>query len=162
MSLLSIGIGGYASSRDTSDTLFTSSLGSCVAICFYDKQLSMAGLAHVQLPDSAINPRPNPKKPACFADRAVTLMLDDFQQHGSDLSLACYLIGGASMTSKHLDAPDYFNIGAQNTSACKSLLQEAGIKITAEDLGGHRPRSVHFQVEDGSLNVVSLNNSYAL
>ena len=162
MSLLSIGVGGYASSRNASDTLFTSSLGSCVAICFYDKQLCLAGLAHVQLPDSAINPQANPKRPACFADRAVALMLDDFRQLGSDLCVACYLVGGACMNNKHLNAPDYFNIGVQNTNACKNLLQQAGIDITAEDLGGHRPRSIHFQVEDGSLNVVSLNNSYSL
>ena len=162
MSLVSIGIGEYASSSDTGETLYTSSLGSCIAICFYDTHLTLAGLSHIQLPDSIINPRHNPKKPACFADKAIPLMVDDFTEQGSNLDIKCYLIGGASITSKNSKTPDYFNIGAQNIEACKNILQQHNIPITREDIGGHKPRSVHFHVQNGALNIVSLNANYAL
>jgi chemotaxis protein CheD len=45
------------------------------------------------------------------------------------------------------------NMGERNVVACRTVLRETGLVIAGEDVGGHRGRSILFDVRDGTVAV---------
>jgi chemotaxis protein CheD len=55
--------------------------------------------------------------------------------------------------------PGSLNMGARNVIASKQALQQAGIPIVAEDVGGDYGRSVRFYVGAGKTTVSSVGKA---
>jgi chemotaxis protein CheD len=116
----------------------TIGLGSCIALILHDRRRSIAGLAHIMLPES----HGNTDRPGKFADTAVTTLLGDLEELGSTRSsIVADVIGGASMFEFSANS---LNIGERNSSAVKDHLAEQGIRIRHEETGGKVGRSVYF------------------
>ena len=161
MNLVKIGVGHMTVSTNTEETLYTSSLGSCVAVTMYDKNNQIGGLAHIQLPSSSISPSLKNQKPACFADLAIPNLLKAMQERGATENLLqISLIGGASFNVEQTQ--DFFHIGTNNIVTIKAILKELGHPIRNEDIGGHRPRSVYFDIKNGTIQISSLSKNYRL
>ena len=45
------------------------------------------------------------------------------------------------------------HMGERNVAACRTAIRETGLIIAGEDVGGHRGRSLLFDVRDGTLAV---------
>ncbi len=61
-------------SNDTESLIVTHALGSCIAVWPWNPGAAVAGLGHVLLPDSRINPARAERQPAAFADTGIPLL----------------------------------------------------------------------------------------
>lgn len=134
--------------------LVTVGLGSCVAIALHDAQAQVGGLAHVLLPSTGMSQdRSNRAK---FPSSAVPLLCERMQALGARVGrIRAKIVGGASMFTSLLSATG-LQIGERNVVATRVALEQAGIPIVAQDVGGDYGRSVYFSVHDGRLVVKSL------
>ncbi|MDV2482332.1 chemotaxis protein CheD [Methanoculleus sp. Wushi-C6] len=125
----------------------TIGLGSCVALILHDRKRSLAGLAHIMLPES----RGTTDRPGKFADTAMNVLLEEMARLGSTrFSITAIIVGGASMFEYSANS---LNIGERNITAVRDLLQAQGIKIEYEEIGGKVGRSVYYWPEKGRLVV---------
>jgi len=146
-----VGIGEYTVSKTTQ--IKTMALGSCVAVILLDPKNRAAGLLHVALPDSSLNPKKAEAKPGMFADSGIPKLLEEMQQ------LACNgqrdfivkLAGGASMMASNR----IFNIGQRNILAVREHLRRYHLGVGAEDVGGTISRTVTVDIVTGKVRISS-------
>ncbi len=121
-------------------------LGSCIGLALVDRATSVAGLAHVVLPDSAGAAGPAGK----FADLAVPELIATVVHAGAQKRrLEAVLVGGAKMFA----LGGGLDIGARNEAAVRAALQREGIHISAAETGGGKGRTMRVVV--GELKVSS-------
>lgn len=133
---------GEAKVGDADDTIASKGLGSCIAVCLYDPDNHICGMAHVMLPANK-----NASSPK-YANNLLDQLIDDMAAAGADTdNLVAKLFGGASLFdfSTH--------IGDENTESVRDLLRERGIDIVAEDVGGDEGRSVWMACDTGRVVV---------
>ena len=140
----------------TQDTMLVAyGLGSCVALCLWDENQQVAGMAHVVMPGEDPSGAPNPR----FARSALAALLRVMREHGSHSQpqdMAARLVGGARILPSNLAG----SVGTANADALREVLQDAGIPIRAQDLGGGAGRSVWFDPrEGGHLRVRAIGSS---
>lgn len=129
--------------------LITYALGSCVGICLYERNLRLAGMAHILLPTKA--DAIDQKNPYKFADSACSLLLRDMMSMGADRSyITAKIAGGARMFST---GGNIEGIGDRNITAVRSALRQHRIRIVAEDVGKDYGRTIIFHAHDGTLTV---------
>ena len=132
-------------------------LGSCVAVILYDPTTQIGGIAHVMLPSHTL--ARNQEMPAKFADKAVPLLLDRLVQLGvSRTNIGTRLVGGARMFGAAASEGTMY-MGERNIVACRLAIEDAGLVVAAEDVGGQRGRSVLFSVRDGTVAVRTLGGT---
>jgi chemotaxis protein CheD len=123
-------------------------VGSCIALALYHPRLKRGVMAHIVLPDSA----GRNGTPGKFADTAVPHMLGLLKELTASAScLTAKLAGGANM----FGSSGPLQIGDANVEAVAQALRTAGIRITAQDIGGNRGRRVTFDCEGGAMLVES-------
>ena len=145
---------GELAVRRGSGVLVTLGLGSCVAVMLHDRQTGTGGLAHVLLPSRS--PGRESGRPARFADQAVPLLVAEMQRAGAGTSgVAARLVGGATMFAQ-LMPRGAVHMGERNVLACRQALEEAGIPIVGEAVGGEVGRSLWFDVAQGTVTVRSV------
>ena len=142
----SVGVADFAVAERA--TLVTSGLGSCVAVGITDGRRA-AGLVHVMLPSANGREVENPAK---FVDTGIPTLVDALEAADADgQELVAKIAGGSEMIAfPSLER----SIGDRNVSAIRRVLEESGIPLLAEDVGGDEGRTVEFSV-DGDLVVRS-------
>lgn len=124
----------------------TTILGSCIAVTLYAPRLRLGMLGHVLLPHST-GPTAYPAK---FADTVVPHMVSVLHNHGvKSEGLIAKIAGGACMFGNCKT----MNIGDTNVEVIIAALQEAGIRITGQHIGGTLGRRVAFDLSSGTLTV---------
>ena len=145
--LLNVGVA--QSKTATSPSVLRTILGSCVAICIYDRMKKMGGLVHILLPlsqDAAANPEK-------YADTGIPLLVKRLIKDGANKDfLSAKIAGGASMFKFESNLA-LGKIGERNIEETKQTLQKLGIPIVAEDVGGNNGRVVDFFLEDGRMKI---------
>jgi chemotaxis protein CheD len=145
-----IGVGDLAVSNNSTVTLTTYALGSCIGVVAYDPVTKAGGMLHLMLPDSSISAEKASNQPAMFADTGLPLFLRELTSVKADRArMRIYLAGGACV----LSGPDSFKIGERNAVAIKSLLAAQGLRITGADLAGTVNRTLHLELSTGLLTV---------
>jgi chemotaxis protein CheD len=160
-----VGLGQAAAVKDvTGDAtrgLVAYGLGSCVAICLFDPDTRVAGMAHVVLPGADPNQRPNPK----FAGSALPALVEEMVSAGSGRDPRRFharLVGGAQVLVI-AGGGSLPRIGDKNAEAVQMALREAAIPVRAEQLGGGSGRTVWFDPrEGGRVRVRTLKGSDCL
>jgi chemotaxis protein CheD len=136
------------------EVLITVGLGSCVAIVLYDPVARVGGMAHVLLPSPALSR--DDGNPAKFPQTAVPRLLELMSRCGAvPRRLTARLVGGASMFAS-LAAPGTIQMGDRNVVASRQALNQHGIPLAAEAVGGDYGRTVRLTVADGRLEVSSV------
>jgi len=150
--LVNIGIGEWAVSGDSGDTLKTYALGSCVAVLIYDARLRIAGMIHIALPDSSVDAEKARATPGYFADTGLPAMIEEMKGKGVIRAhVWIKLAGGASV----MDPGGLFDIGKRNILASKRILWGSSLGPVAEDTGGGMSRTVSIAVSDGETTISS-------
>jgi len=150
-----VGIAEYEVTTDGA-ALTTSGLGSCIGVALYDETAGVAGLVHVMLPsveDAADD------EDAKFADAGTVRLIEEMERHGAEpSSIEAKIAGGSDM----LDfSEDGAGIGARNAETVRSTLEDHGIPIVEEDVGGDHGRSLRLDPQTGDLVVRSANDEDA-
>lgn len=152
MSVLTVGIGEWAVSSNQEDTIKTYALGSCLAVIIFDSKLGIAGMIHIALPDSTIDPEKAALKPGYFADTGLPLMIEEMKKKGAlRAHIHVKLAGGASI----MDDKGIFDIGKRNILAAKKILWKSSLGAIAEDTGGNSSRTVTVKVADAETTISS-------
>jgi chemotaxis protein CheD len=149
---VTVAMAGFDAAKSP-DTLTTSGIGSCVAVCLYDAINRIGGLAHIMLPHNRENGQTHPGK---YADTAISALVRLMVQNGANQSgLTAKIAGGASiLTPAGKDAA--ITVGKDNLESVKRVLANLNIRITAGDTGGPYGRAVVFGTDTGSVEVTVL------
>jgi len=125
-------------------------VGSCVVITIYDNTLKVGAMAHAMLPDST--KRNSSTKPFTFADLAIDGMIRQMNAVGSiKQNMEAKIVGGANMFP--LFGDDALKTGNENVLAAKKKLQQIGIPLVGEAIGGNIGRSAELDTASGILTV---------
>ncbi|MDP2210731.1 MAG: chemotaxis protein CheD [Candidatus Aquicultor sp.] len=155
-SLINIGIGDFEVSRNRSTAIITRGLGSCVAVCLYDKVAKVAGMAHIMLPvdngrDELLNAR--------FADTGVPRLFEAMIKNGAEPGRITVKIAGGARMFKMPGGSSLLEIGERNVEAITAVLSELKLKLVAADTGKDYGRTVEFSVASGELMVKAIGRS---
>ncbi|MBV8218913.1 MAG: chemotaxis protein CheD [Solirubrobacterales bacterium] len=132
-------------SKRAGDELVARGLGSCIGLALVDRSASVAGLAHIVLPESTETDRETGK----FADLAVPELIERMCQAGANRRrLEAVLAGGARM----FELGD-LDIGARNADAVRKGLAASGIGVRAAEVGGNRGRTMRVTIADCTITV---------
>lgn len=122
-------------------------LGSCVAVCLYDKQTGVAGMNHF-LRDKLDAPNEPQGK---FGDASTTFLVKSLLAKGcSARGLEAKLYGGGAVVG---NLGVGAGIGAQNIVVARRVLERYNIPVVAEDVGGKHGRKVYFNTRTFNVEV---------
>jgi chemotaxis protein CheD len=108
----------------------------------------VAGLLHLMLPESSMDPERARRQPFLFADSGIPALFHAAYAKGAEKKrMSVRLIGGAQV----MDPNGVFNIGKRNHLACRKILWSAGVMVSAEAVGGSVSRTVRLEVKSGAL-----------
>ncbi len=118
-------------------------LGSCVAVCLWDPRTRAGGANHFLLPHWGGGERTSTR----FGNVAIAELLDRLARMGARTAdLQAKVFGGAAVLEafRHGD-----HLGLKNVEAARRILRESGVRVVAEDVGGHRGRKLVFRTDSG-------------
>jgi chemotaxis protein CheD len=125
-------------------SLVTTILGSCVAVCLWDEQSSIAGINHYLLPTNPLRGQQD----ARYGNTATEQLIDKMVARGAITArLTAKLVGGASIMTAF--SARQKSIGDQNVEVARELLARFGIPVVAEQVGGVRGRKLLFHTGNG-------------
>lgn len=154
MSEKTVGTGQIEIGRE-SDVLDALGIGSCVVVCLYDKQNKIGGLAHIMLPESKRDENDNmngESAPAEFVSSGIDALVNIMRENGAEVEkLVAKIAGGSEMFEGIRTTP--ISLGVQNVNAAKQKLNEMGINIISEDVGGNVGRSIRFFIDEGDVEI---------
>ncbi len=130
------------------DCVLSTLLGSCVAACIWDPILKIGGMNHFLLPgedDAQIRDSER------YGVHLMELLVNGLLREGAARQrLNAKLFGGGNMNSSLAD------IGARNAEFARDFLQNEGIVLVSESLGGDRARKVQFWPATGRARQMQL------
>ena len=135
-------------------TVISTVLGSSVAVGIYDKRRKTGGMNHFLFPQPLAGERTTP----LYGNVAVPVLIRMMMEAGSRRShLEAQIFGGAF--NSDISGRD---IGRDNFTCARNILNRKRIKIVSEDVGGVKGRKVVFNTnsyEIGILKVERLRDS---
>jgi chemotaxis protein CheD len=130
------------------DLLVTHALGSCLGLMVFDPVAKVGGLLHAMLPLSSINPEKAKGNPAMFVDTGVPLLFKTLYEMGA---VKDRMMVKAAGCGNPMGKNEIFKIGERNYTVLKKLLWKNNILLKAENVGGTASRTIHFEVESGTV-----------
>lgn len=127
--------GQFATSSKEDEVLATI-LGSCVSACVRDPVAKIGGLNHFLLakPTNELTSSSNR-----YGSFAMEQLINTLLKMGSSRqNLEFKLFGGADLFQNS------FKVGTNNVDFVHRYLRDEGFRVTAEDLGGMRPRRIFY------------------
>lgn len=132
-------------------TVIYTLLGSCVAVCIYDKKNHIGGMNHIFLPGS--NRRSDSS--TRYGENAMKYLIENICRLGGERKkLVAKAFGGAHVIpvmSKDI------GIGPKIVDFVIDYLKNDKIEIIAHDFGGNRTRKVYFHTDTGMAYVKHLS-----
>jgi chemotaxis protein CheD len=116
------------------DVVVSTVLGSCVSACLRDPDAAVGGMNHFLLPGVSES-----RDGERYGAYLMELLINGLLKRGARRErMEAKLFGGARMLEGLSD------IGRENAAFAKSFLDNEGIRVIAENLGGVRGRRVEF------------------
>ena len=129
-------------------------LGSCVSACIRDRHKGIGGMNHFMLPQDTAHSHSwgGDSLETRYGNWAMEALINEILKRGGKRGyLEVKLFGGGQVLENMTD------IGARNIQFVRSYLEEEGLKIAAEDLGGVQPRKVLYFPDTGACRIRRLN-----
>lgn len=121
-------------------------LGSCVAICLWDKRLKIGGINHYMLPSWNGNDLASPK----YGNIALDKLIERMQSMGTRVEdLQAKIFGGGELLDS--GKGNSIVIGERNIRVARLMLEERKIPIVASSIGGKRGRKILFFTDTGEV-----------
>lgn len=130
---------------DAAPAAISTVLGSCVAVCLYDKKLGIGGMNHYLLPFWNGNGLQSPK----FGNISIPKMIEMMLEQGSSTKyMEAKIFGGASMNTF---SSEKMMIGEKNILVAREILREYKVAIVAEDIGKQNGRKIQLDLNHGKV-----------
>lgn len=140
--LAHVGMSEIRFSESSQTSFVVPGLGSCIALVIYQPAMSLAGMAHILLPDSS--QAAVVETPGKFADTAVPFLISELVARGAKApELVAKMAGGAQM----FKGGPILSVGERNIEAAIQALARHGVPLIASDVGGNQGRSIRFEVD---------------
>ena len=134
-------------------TIINTILGSCVAICVWDKVLKTGGMNHYMLPFWNGQGLASPK----YGNIAIEKLIQKMANMGSHKrSLITKVFGGGEVI---LVNSSTFNIGLRNIEIAFSSIQDYKLPIIAKSVGGKLGRKIQFNTLTGEVKMKYIQKS---
>lgn len=131
--------GSFVVSADPNEMLVTI-LGSCVSACLYDSVIGIGGMNHFLL---GHDPSKN-SQDLKYGIHSMELLINELLKRGADRNrIHAKLFGGAQMRDIG------FGIGRKNIEFAVDFLQNEGIALKGQSLGGTSARRIRFWPANG-------------
>lgn len=125
--------------------VFGTLLGSCVAITLWHPKRKFGCICHYILPTGVAKKGEGGR----YGDTAFTMMQMELARQGVRLSeCVAKVFGGGRMFSNDSSVQD---IGERNIVQARLLLEQAGLAITGQNVGGDGYRRLYFDVANGDV-----------
>ncbi len=135
--------------------LVTTGLGSCIGLCVYDPVSKIGGMAHIVLP--RVTSLGDGDSGGKYAVTAIPLLVENMLKFGANrYRLAAKMAGGAEMFS-FPGQNSVLKIGERNAETIREILDDAGIPLLSQEVGGSFGRTIEFNTENGKLWVRTIN-----
>ena len=133
------------------DILLTTTLGSCIAACLWDRSARVGGMNHFMLPDGAGDS-------GRYGSYAMELLINEMMKRGaSRTSMEAKVFGGGQVVS----GMNSLNVGERNTQFVMEYLKTERIPILSKDVMDIYPRKVCFLPASGKAMVKRLTPTHA-
>jgi chemotaxis protein CheD len=131
------------------DLLIMTTLGSCIAVCLWDRVARVGGMNHFMLPDNGGSGNDSGR----YGSYAMEMLINELLKMGATRStLEAKVFGGgavlAGMTS--------LNVGERNTDFVMNYLKTERIPVVSKDVMDVYPRKVCFFPHSGKAMVKRL------
>ncbi len=137
--------------------LIATVLGSCIAACIRDKKIGIGGMNHFMLPvqqgDKGIDRTDSINPALCYGNWAMEFLINAIlKQGGKKENFEVKLFGGGKVisTMTHID------VGGRNIQFVKHFIEQEGLDVAAQDLGGSLPRKVLYFPDTGAVKMRAL------
>ncbi len=128
------------------DLLITTTLGSCIAACLWDRERRIGGMNHFMLPEGAGDS-------GRYGSYAMEMLINELMKKGaSRLTLEAKIFGGGAV----IGGMSSINVGERNTQFVINYLQTERIPIVSRDVLEIYPRKVCFLPASGKAMVKRL------
>ena len=135
----------YATAKDE---VIVTVLGSCVSACILDPVAMVGGMNHFMLPLSRMDQGQDVFFAARYGAAAMEYLINDLMHLGADRErLVAKVFGGGKVMHGLSD------VGGQNIAFVRTFLQQEGIPVWSEDLGGACARKVYLFPHTGQVLV---------
>ncbi|MCQ2975687.1 MAG: chemotaxis protein CheD [Bacteroidales bacterium] len=123
----------------------TTILGSCVAVCLWDRYLGIGGINHYMLPTWNGMELASPK----YGNIAIERLLERMEQLGAQKkNLVAKVFGGGEVISV---TSSIMHIGERNILVAEQMLNELGIHIMSRSTGGNSGRKIIYNTHTGEV-----------
>ena len=134
------------------DLLITTTLGSCIAACLWDRERRVGGMNHFMLPDMGTGVG-NGADGGRYGSYAMELLINELIKRGATRStMEAKVFGGGAVVS----GMNSINIGEQNTQFVLNYLRTERITVVSKDVMDIFPRKVCFLPRSGKAMVKRL------
>jgi chemotaxis protein CheD len=145
-----IGMGEMQVLRSPEIVLSCIGLGSCIAVCAYDRVARVGGMVHVVLPTHDGKSGNNLAK---YANTAVPLLINEILAQGGVRPYLIVKIAGGAQMSMAPGISCNFKTGERNLSEAVMALEKAGVHLVGADTGGSKGRTVRLYLDTGRITV---------
>jgi len=139
-------------------TIVSTLLGSCVAVCLYDKKNNWGGMNHYMLPSQ----NDGSLEPGKYGEQSINKLLLMAAKAGCSRSeLVASIFGGGNVVG-HLGSLGGLvpmGIGNRNIDIAHSLLSKHSIRVTGGDTGGELGRKIRMNTATNEIKVEFIQRS---
>lgn len=128
-------------------------LGSCISICLWHPVKRFGGMCHYMLPtrnaklgggNSTLNGK--------YGDEAWELFLREINKTQTKPSeYLVKLFGGSNMFTANERSLREVGMGDKNIEFARRIVKDYKLNLVSENLGGNRPRRIHFDIWSGNV-----------
>lgn len=147
-----VGMGEIATATDMDAELLCLGLGSCIAVCVYEKRKHFGLMGHIVLPTAQ---KPDVTLPGKYADTAIPLIVKELQRVGIRTEQTRVVLCGGAAIFPSLEG--IMDIGQRNLTAVRAGLQQHGFRIVKEEVGGRISRTLTLRVGTGQVRLRTVN-----
>ena len=138
------------------DLLITTTLGSCIAACLWDRERRIGGMNHFMLPEGT--GQDSAHTGGRYGSYAMELLINELMKRGATRStLEAKVFGGGAVIA----GMNSINVGERNTRFVIDYLQTERIPIVSRDVMEIYPRKVCFLPASGKAMVKRLASTHA-
>ncbi len=127
-------------------TIVHTILGSCVAVCLFDRKNNIGGINHYMLPLWNGNGLASPK----YGNIAIERLYENIVRAGADPRHLIAKVFGGGEVLQTLNS--HFNVGERNIALAHELLDKMRITVVAKSTGGQFGRKIIFNSATGEVN----------